>query len=406
MGPTSETLMTSHKRTKLTLSSVLTGLPVLASGLAILSSLACTPYERRTGEYSAGAVDPLKFAAPYLGRGGTGKMPGMGVFAFAKAYANGKDVLYYPLAFNGRQARTADAMGKPLDQLDLNYLKPPLGYVFDPTATETAPDSAKCQKPEGYVFDQQRDAVRYDRQGNIFTALPIDSTTPGSTTYVPIINEVAVTSNGNPCQDIKSEATLVKRSDVSLDLIPPPEGVVDALPTGKPGILFRAFAIIDPAAEVTTPKPMGGGNGAPEECGPETDAICKQFHMLGIGPQRWGWFKQYLLAYLDGGNIPLQVINPPGKQRVATQNLYVPTSALFWNPETKQFEEKGVPGPGVGPDVFEYRRGEAGYSPICRIWTFDPVDVNDPTKLEKKASDVQSPKDTGKYTYCLQAPPS
>lgn len=401
MGPSSKTArFPGSKRTKLTLSSVFAGaVPSLSVGVALSLSLGCSPYERRSGEYNAGAVDPLKFATPYLGKGGSGKMPGMGRFEFAKAYANGKDVLYFPLAFNGRQAKASDP-------LDLNSLKPPSGYVFDPSATETAPDSAKCMKPDGYVFDQQRDAVRYDRQGNIFTALPIDSTTPGSTTYVPIVSEVEVKSNGNPCQDIKSEATLVKRSDVSLDLIPPPEGVVDALPTGKPNGRFRAFAIIDPAAEVTTPLPVGAGNGAPEECGPETDAICKQFHKDGIGPQRWGWFKQYLLAYLDGGNIPLQVINPMGKLRVATQNLYVPTSALFWNPETKKFEEDAVPGPGVGPDVMEFRRGEAGYSPICRIWTFDPVDVNDPDKLEKKASDVQNPKDTGKFTYCLQAPPS
>ena len=401
MGPSSKTArFPGSKRTKLTLSSVFAGaVPSLSVGVALSLSLGCSPYERRSGEYNAGAVDPLKFATPYLGKGGSGKMPGMGRFEFAKAYANGKDVLYFPLAFNGRQAKASDP-------LDLNSLKPPSGYVFDPSATETAPDSAKCMKPDGYVFDQQRDAVRYDRQGNIFTALPIDSTTPGSTTYVPIVSEVEVKSNGNPCQDIKSEATLVKRSDVSLDLIPPPEGVVDALPTGKPNGRFRAFAIIDPAAEVTTPLPVGAGNGAPEECGPETDAICKQFHKDGMGPQRWGWFKQYLLAYLDGGNIPLQVINPMGKLRVATQNLYVPTSALFWNPETKKFEEDAVPGPGVGPDVMEFRRGEAGYSPICRIWTFDPVDVNDPDKLEKKASDVQNPKDTGKFTYCLQAPPS
>ncbi|TXH23521.1 MAG: hypothetical protein E6Q99_07840, partial [Elusimicrobia bacterium] len=273
-----------RKRTQLTLSSVLAGLvPGLAIGLALAPTTGCSPYERRSGEYSAGAVDPLKFAAPYLGRGGTGKMPGMGRFAFAKAYANGKDVLYYPLAFNGRQSK----LMAPQDPLDLNTLRPPLGYVFDPTANETAPDSAKCQKPEGYVFDQQRDAVRYDRQGNIFTALPIDSTTPGSTTYVPIISEVEVKSNGNPCQDIKSETTLVKRADVTIDLIPPPEGVVDALPTGKPNGRFRAFAVIDPAAEVTTPLPVGTGNGAPDACGPETDAICKQFHTDGSAAQRW-----------------------------------------------------------------------------------------------------------------------
>lgn len=402
MGPTSKTVRDrASQRTTLTLSARLGGLvpslaPSLVLGVAVGAATGCSPYERRVGEYSAGAIDPLKFAAPYLGAGGSGKSPGMGKFVFAKAYANGKEVLYYPLPFNGRQARAADP-------LDINTLRPPSGYIFDPTAMDTAPDSAKCQKPDGYVFDQQRDAVRYDRQGNIFTTLPIDSATPGTTTYVPIVGEVEVKSNGNPCQDIKSEATLVKRADVAIELVPPPEGVVDALPTGKQNGRFRAFAVIDPAAEVTTPPPSMGGNGAYEECGADTEALCKQFHKEGIGPQRWGWFKQYLLAYLDGGNIPLQVINPMGKLRMATQNLYVPSAALFWNPETKKFEEDAVAGPGIGPDVMEYRRGEAGYSPICRVWTFDPVDVEKP---EQRAADVQSPTDTGKYVYCLQAPPS
>jgi len=406
MGPTSKTASKpAMQRTHRPPSSPVAGrlsswtavwAPGLVIGLSVGAATGCSPYERRVGEYNAGAVDPLKFAAPYLGAGGSGKSPGMGKFAFAKAYANGKEVLYYPLPFNGKQ-------GKASDPLDLNTLKPPSGYVFDPTATETAPDSAKCVKPDGYVFDQQRDAVRYDRQGNIFTALPIDSTTPGSTTYVPIIAEVEVKSNGNPCQDIKSEATLVKRSDVSLDLVPPPDGVVDAQPSGKQNGRFRAFAVIDPAAEVTTPKPPMEGNGVYDECGSDTAAICTKFHKEGIGPQRWGWYKQYLLAYLDGGNIPLQVINPMGKLRVATQNLFVPSAALFWNPETKMFEEDSVAGPGIGPDVMEHRRGEEGYSPICRVWTFDPADTMNP---EKKVADIQNPKDTGKYVYCLQAPPS
>lgn len=238
-------------------------------------------------------------------------------------------------------------------------------------------------------------------------SLPIDSTTPGNTTYVPIVSEVAVTSNGNPCQDIKSEVTLVKRAgvDVALSLNPPPDGVVDALPTGKPDGLFRAFAIIDPAAEVTTPSPPKKGETAQlEDCGPDTEAVCRQYTEKGIGPQRWGWFKQYLLAYLDGGNIPLQVINPMGKLRMATQNLFVPTAKRVFNPETKMWEPTETSGPGDGLDIMEHKRGEDGYSPICRVWTFDPVDVNKPEKTVGEI-DMMTAVDTKKYVYCLQAPP-
>ena len=215
---------------------------------------------------------------------------------------------------------------------------------------------------------------------------PIDSTTPGSTTYVPIIAEVEVKSNGNPCQDIKSEATLVKRNDVSLDLVPPPEGVVDALPTGKQNGRFRAFAVIDPAAEVTTPKPPMEGNGARRHAD-RTPQPSAPSSTKGIGPQRWGWYKQYLLAYLDGGNIPLQVINPMGKLRAAPRTCLCPAPPCSGIPRPRCSEEDAVAGPGIGPDVMEHRRGEEGYSPICRVWTFDPADTMNP---EKKVADIQN----------------
>jgi hypothetical protein len=384
---------------------------------------ACNPYERRSGEYSAGSVDPIKFPPAYLGAGGRSNRAGMGTFQYLIAYVDGKPVIYYPLAFNGQQPKQLypdngdPNFDRSLAQIDLNFLARawstggrslPLTYVFDPKPTDTAPDSDKCIKPDGYAFDRQRDDVRYDRQGNVFTRLPIEPDAPagtvkmGSTTqYVPIVREVVVSSGTNPCQDIKSEATLVQRTDISVVLDPPPEGVVDAKPTGHPSDRHLAYAIIDPAADVQPPSCPADGEC---ECPPDALDLCKLDPITGLGPQRWGWFGQYLLAYLDGGVIPIAAKQPDGVTgaKVAkTQRLFYP---LVWNEDDMVWEDQGH---GLGRDVFDAKRGQDGYSPICELWTFEPASMN-LKQSELKVSEIdvvaRHPERTGKYIYCLQTP--
>lgn len=344
----------------------------------------CNPYERHGGEYLAGSVDPVHFPADYLGQGGDAKAPGSGVFQYVTARVHGKTtVSYYPLPFNGAQAASDDPL--LLSAADL-----PRAYVFDPLPVPdgAAADSARCVKPKGYVLDElhrREEAVRLDRQGNIFTALPADSEPSGSSTYVPVVREVVVASSGNPCQDAKSEANLLGRLDVTLSLSPPAEGIPDAKPTARPSGRLLAMAIIDPAADVRLADPS-------KPYDPTTM----------LGPQRWGFFDQYLLAYLDGGYIPQQIVHAPSAPsdsvRLVTQDLYYPSSHIV--------DKKGTVGPGElgqGFDLIQFRRGEDGYSPVCRVLQFEPLDPKQP-ETAIAAIDPAAVTDTGRYIYCLQLP--
>jgi hypothetical protein len=64
--------------------------------------------------------------------------------------------------------------------------------------------------------------------------------------------------------------------------------------------------------------------------------------------------------------------------------------------------------PGMGMDLLEHARGEAGYSPLCHVITYNPTLV---TGTPMKASDIpmtaQDPDPmTGPvYLYCLAVQP-
>lgn len=361
---------------------------VLGPGLGLalfaptLLGLGCNPYERHSGEYLAGAVDPVKFPAAYLGKDGDGKRPGAGTFQYVSARVRDTAISYYPLPFSGAQAASDDP-------LDLGA-ELPLAYVFDPQPGPdgAAADSARCDKPDGYVYDvlhRREEAYRLDRQGNVFTRLPEDSDPAGSSDYLPVVSEVVVESKGNRCQDAKSEASLVTRTDVTLSLSRPEGGAPDALPVARPSGRLLAMAIIDPAADVRYADPA-----KPHD--PTTL----------LGPQRWGFYAQYLLAYLDGGYIPQQIVYgpkaPAGARRMVAQDLYYPS--------------KHVKGPmgavvdgelGEGFDLLQFRRGDDGYSPVCRVLAFAPKDPKNPERLIANI-DPATVTDTGRYIYCLQLP--
>ena len=356
----------------------------IAAAALALTTMAlggCTPYENLFGEYKLSAVDPIKFPKPYLGDGGNGKRPGSGSFQYIAGHVNKAPVSYYLLDLHGRQARASD----PLDLAGLNV---PLGYVFDPGSRGPDEDSSRCQGPASYNWDdpetRRLDAVRRDRQGAVFTQLPVDTDPAGGTTYVPIVSEVVVTSTALRCQDIKSQATLIERAgvEVQLPLVPPETMLPDDKPTGRPTGRFLAYAIIDPSADVLYPESqVKGGH----------DAVDK------LGPQRWGWFDKYLLAYLDGGYIPIEPLSPGGKLRARTQRLFYP--AKVWDAESMMLVDGAR---GVGDDVLEFRRGDEGYSPLCRVFTFEPK--NPQMALEQSVAEIDQStvQDTGELVYCLQ----
>jgi hypothetical protein len=324
----------------------------------------------------------VKFPAAYLGKDGDGKRPGAGTFQYVSARVHDTAISYYPLPFSGAQAKSDDP-------LDLSS-ELPLTYVFDPLPGPdgAAADSARCVKPDGYTYDvlhRREEAYRLDRQGNVFTQLPADSDPAGSSDYLPVVSEVVVGSNGNACQDAKSETSLVTRTDVTLSLSRPEGGAPDALPVARPSGRLLAMAIIDPAADVRYADPA------------------KPYDpMTMLGPQRWGFYAQYLLAYLDGGYIPQQIVYgpkaPAGTRRMVAQDLYYPSKHL-----------KGPMGAvvdgelGEGFDLLQFRRGEDGYSPVCRVLAFSP---KDPKKPERVISEIDpaAVTDTGRYIYCLQLP--
>jgi hypothetical protein len=339
--------------------------------------LACNPYQNRSGEYMAGAVDPIKFPKAYLGAKGDAKKGG-GSFTPIAATADGKTVAYFSFPVPASQQDDSGALNKAV--IVDGTLVPPIGYVFDPGDTNPFPSPAKCVAPNDYVFDQRLEAYRKDEQGDVFTALPGDSG------YVPIVAQVPVTSAGEPCQDIKSEKTLVGRQDISVPLTPPPVMLDDTYPTGTPDDKFLAWAIIDPDADVYL-------------------SPSQNLNSNGLGPQKWGWYNHYLLAYIDGGYIPTKSVTVPGmmgmpdskQTQVVTQPIYFPSS----HPDAMDPTMPAMGSLGDGFDVLTYARSNAKYSPICEVFTFDP---KDPMNPETKVGDIDmtTAMPTGNFVYCLQ----
>ncbi|HNM26336.1 MAG TPA: 3-hydroxyacyl-CoA dehydrogenase NAD-binding domain-containing protein, partial [Saprospiraceae bacterium] len=151
-----------------------------------------------------------------------------------------------------------------------------------------------------------------------------------------------------------AHASIVTRIDVTLSLSQPAGGAPGALPVARPSGRLLAMAIIDPAADVRY-----------------ADPAMPYDPLTQLGPQRWGFYAQYLLAYLDGGYIPQQIVHragdPADRVRLLSQDLYYPSMHIV---DAKGTLGKGDVGQGF--DLIQHRRGEDGYSPVCRVLAFDP----------------------------------
>lgn len=319
-------------------------LPCLALALGFASLGACSPYERRDGEFFAGTVDAARFPAAYLGEDAVPGRAGSGRFLPISAKAAGRDVVYYALPFPAHQARADDPL--LLSSATTGEGALPRAYTFAPG----------CAAPQGYAFDQQRESYRQDQQGSVFVALP------SAAGYVPLVAEYAVNAAGLPCQAIKSEEALLAREDLR------------ASATGR----YLAWPILDPAADVLDP-----GEAEAERLPPSS----------ALGPQRWGWYSRYLLAYLDGGAVPTQPA--AGGARMKAQALYYPRTAPAMNGMTRP----GAPGEGL--DVLDAARGDAGYSPVCRVLSYEPKDPRQPA-TDAAQIDPMTVKDEKTLLYCLQ----
>jgi hypothetical protein len=278
----------------------------LLLALVPVAAAACDPYQKRAGEFYAGPVDPAPFPAAYRAAR----------YLASAATAHGEPAPYF--AFPA----ASDAAVAPL--------APPSAYVFD----------ARCV-PTG-SYDARLDAYRPDEQGSVFTALPAAG-------YAPVVAEAPVTSNGEACQSIKSEAALLDSPNV-----------VTHPADGK----YLAWAIIDPSAEVR-------------------------------GSERLGWFDHYLVAYLDGGYLPTATVAMPDVPVVhaIAQNVYFPTQI-----------PTGAGALGDGFDILDAARDDAGYSPLCHVFRFVPADpLHPPTSADD--IDATTLEDSGTFVWCLQVAP-
>jgi hypothetical protein len=343
-----------------------------------LGALACDPYQRYgKGDGDLGPVDPVNFPPANLGTGGDRKFAGTGRFAELRAFVGGQPVGYFAYALPTPLAtdplRVLDA-GMPYQPTPT-----PPAYVFDPAEGEPIPAHYGCAPPDR-TYDPRLDSYRLDEQGNVFTALPQATYTPGQlpvTRYVPVVKEMKVSSAGLTCQSVKSQKVLL--------------GKTSAVDTGN----YLAWLIIDPMAQVF---PLGA-----------TPA-----NSFGLGLQRWGWFDRYLLAYLDGGYVPvtdamvMEGMPPVAKtvKRMVPQKLYYPRSMVM---------DGMMMGPGrmgAGYDVLQARRGENGYSPLCQVFTYDAGMTMTVDALPKSATDIEARFNTmaaplrpamPPVVFCLQA---
>lgn len=377
------------------------GTSLLFACALALTGQACNPYERFTGEVNAGAVDPAKFPAAYLGDGGNGKMPGGGVFSPVAAWVGGQRVGYHRFPYPSSLARSKDPLLASAieEQANLVYVfdrdaKAPTGRArcrvpdsrqsrpenCSPTLEPGQPDSDRACSP--YRFSPRADAVRYDEQGVIFTALP---DAPG---YTPFVQVVPVTVRDLECQGVKSEKTLLTATPgVSLPLVQPPKDAPSGtLPTAKPDRGVWVWPLIDPAANVQ----VLDKDGMPADV---TDPKER------FGPQGWGWYNQFLTAFLEGGALPVPVVDQGGPH-YAAQRVYVPSSVY------SEEEMAVVDGElGMGYDVLEAARGSALYSPICQVFTYDPpLDaMMRPAPVDSVSKiDMNTVKDQKQFFFCLQ----
>jgi hypothetical protein len=333
-------------------------------------TVACDPYERfnQNEDDSLGAVDPINFPPPNLGQDGSGnrRMSGVGTFTAKVALGGGMPVSYFDYPF--------PELEPDADPLAVEDVAAP-AYVFDPTYT--------CTPPAGYTPDRRRDEVPLNQQGNIFTTLPDAHYSPETgpkSDYFPVVAEIPVPAPGFTCQQPKSEEALARISGIK------PEG---RMPSGR----YLAYLIIDPGAAVY---PAGAS---------------EDTH-TGLGLQSWGWYNRYLLAYLDGGEIPTRVEMvgaapmPMMVRRMVTQKLYYPRSMVVG-------EKAGMPtmapgALGAGLDVMEFKRGTPGYSPVCEVFSYDAGTPRAPADLPKTPAEVDGlfaatlMPDSPRFVFCLQ----
>jgi hypothetical protein len=347
---------------------------------------ACDPYTSfGNAGSSLGPIDPVNFPPANLGTGGDRTRPGGGAFTETRAYAGGTEIGYFSYP---SRAPTAALDPIRLREAGAPYpaVATPPAYVFDPGDASAFPAKYPCAAPAGWAFDQRLDDIRLDEQGNIFSALPRATYTPGvavSSGYVPVVSMVTASSASTECQSAKSEVQMFDRLGVAPGMA--------AMASGR----FLAFLIIEPAAAVY-PRGKNASNHP------------------GLGLQKWGWYGGYMLAYLDGGFVPTEEFPAMGTTkaltRMKTQRLYYPRSMVTVT-SASGIVTMAAGALGAGYDVLTARRGDPAYSPVCAVYTYDAGMPLPPDQLPRDAATIEMTFNTmeaplrpatNPYVYCLQ----
>lgn len=329
-----------------------------------------------------------------MGTGGDRTRPGLGSFTETPAFVAGEMVGYFTYPFpvaatgggkgGGGMAAASDPLRLREGDKPTAAFPAPTAYVFDPTDAEPIPDHYACVPPPDYQYDRIRDEYRKDEQGNVFTALPKVTFSPGveaAPSVAPVMSETKVSSSGIECQSVKSSKTLLS-----------------TLGEGEKTGRYLAWVLIEPGAAVYR---LGESAKAKSP---------------GVGTQRWGWFDRYLVAYLDGGYIPTaeatvtEAMVDKTVVRMVPQKLYYPRSMIVT--VAKDGTMTMAAGKlGAGYDVMQFKRGDQGYSPVCDVTTYDPgmaltVDAlpKDAAAIEEMAAAAMTMLTPAnpRYVYCLQ----
>ncbi len=177
--------------------------------------------------------------------------------------------------------------------------------------------SGHCQLVGDY--QPMRDAYSSEKQFPLFTALPLATRTAG-VVVTPFVNVVPIATNGPfSCNDVK-DAQWVGHGDTA-----PGKYALTAGTTGE----IRLWAVIDPTAPLAPSTP--------------NFALAVQY----------GWYKDLLLTYLDGGPVP---VNDKGELVAMDGVILDPAGVTTF---AKATDPKVV--------LLPFKRGEDGYSPIVKL---------------------------------------
>lgn len=417
--------------------------------LGLLALTACDIHKGRFDEdedFNAGGADPYNFPPPYRGAGQIRQIAASGEFYEVAAFAGRNAIGYFSFPFSPGQVQTTNyappsgtawpqgvidplrVSGPGADfRASLNNPVPtPLAYNFDPPqdgpATQTtAPDAQRCRR-RAEAYDPFRDAYRPDEQWNIFTMLPdrfanFPFGSLATWSYRPVVAEVRVGTGDLDCQEVKSERRLLAASDDGKVQVQ--RGTLEADRETRLGLAdgnYLAWALIDPGAGVY-------------RVGADTNNVFEPGGTVnGTTVQRYGWYAQFIVAYIDGGYIPTEDgprIQGAPTTRMRTQRLYYPRSTVVYPGETS-------PRPGAfgqGLDVLQGNRFAAdpsAYSPVCELWTYAAPEGTDAAELPKSEQDILDQFNTSleparttqsttaftpstaivpRYVFCLQAAP-